>query len=195
MSIDAVNALTTLIKAKAWLGVAPAPDTTDDDEIEKLIDSVSWQYNSFTKRRLLARDLTEYYEGDGTPVFLSPEYPINTITTLHIDSERAYGADTLINSAKYTFDKQGFIKLDESTFSTSPKAVKLVYNVGYATIPLDLNVACLDQIKWLFRRHIKNEEGITTEATINGSVTVTEVGEILETALKVLERYRRRDHV
>ena len=75
MSIDTVNALTTLIKAKAWLGVAPAPDTTDDDEIERLIDSVSWQFNSFTKRRLLSRTLTEYYEGDGTNKFMSPEYP------------------------------------------------------------------------------------------------------------------------
>ncbi len=194
MSIDTVNALTDLENAKVWLAVEPL-DVEFDTEIEKLIDSVSWQFNTFTKRRLLARALTEYYEGDGTTKFKAPEYPINSITTLHIDSERAYGADTLIDSAKYTFDKAGFITLDESTFSTSPKAIKLVYNVGYTTIPLDLNVACLDQIKWLYRRHRNNQEGISTEATINGSVTITEVGEMLTTVMDVLKRYQRKDHV
>jgi len=195
MSIDTVNALTSLVAAKSWLSVAAAPDTTYDSEIESLIDSVSWQFNSYCKRRLLARDLTEYYEGDGSNKFMSPEFPINSITSINIDSERDYDTDTLIDSDTYTFNTKGLITLDESTFSTSPQAVKIVYNVGYATIPPDLSIACLDQIKFLFRRHLNNQEGITTEATINGSVSVSEVGEILETSLKILLRYRRRDHV
>jgi len=193
MSVDTVNSLTTLAEVKTWVQIESIT-TTWDKILEKFIDSVSWQFNSFTKRRLKARDLTEYYEGNGTCKFMSPEYPINSIASLHIDSGRDYGDDTLIDAEAYTFTKDGFIILDSSTFSNSPKAIKLVYNVGYITIPSDLEVAVLDQIKWLLKRHRGNQEGITTETTINGSVTVTEAGEILTTALEVLKRYMRKDH-
>ena len=193
MSVDTVNSLTTLAEVKAWVQIETLT-TTWDTILEKFIDSVSWQFNSFTKRRLKARDLTEYYEGDGSCKFMSPEYPVNSITSLHIDSERSYGDDTLIDSDTYTFNKEGFITLDSSTFSDSPQAIKLVYNVGYTVIPHDLVVAVLDQIKWLLKRHRGNQEGISTETTINGSITITEAGEILKTAHDVLLRYRRKDH-
>ena len=195
MAIDSANALTTLIEAKAWLAVKLAPDTTYDTVIEKLIDSVSWQFNSFTNRLLKGRTITGYYEGNGSNTFMAPEYPINSITSINIDSDREYGTDSLIDSDTYTFDSQGFIVLDSNTFSTSRQANKIVYDVGYTTIPYNLNVAALDQIKFLFRRHLNNQEGISTESTINGSVTVTEVGEMLTSSLEILKRYRRRDHV
>lgn len=195
MAIDTDNALTNLIEAKAWLAVKPAPDVTYDSEIEKLIDSVSWQFNSFTKRRLLARDITDLYSGENKPIIKMPEYPINSVTSIHVDADRDFTDDTLIDSTSYVFTKDGFIYMNENIFTSLINSNKIVYNAGYVTIPKDLLIACLDQVKFMFRRHINNQEGIATEASINGSVTVTEVGEILTTSMEVLKRYRREDHI
>lgn len=193
MAIDSVNALTTLVDAKVWLGVKPDV-TTDDAVIENFIDSVSWQFNSFTHRLLKAREITEYPEGDGKNKILLAQYPVNSITSIHIDSDRVYGADTLIDSDTYTFKDVGIVTLDQNTWSKSPKANKVVYNGGYSTLPIDMVIACKDQIKFLFFRWRGNMEGRTVETNINGSVTVTEAGEMLKSSIEIMKRYRKEDN-
>jgi len=190
MAIDTVNALTTLVDVKAWVGV----NTTDYDTIlENYIDSVSWQFNKFTDRLLKARDITDQYDGDGSTVMLLPEYPINEIISIFIDNNRAFGAETAVTD--YVFYSDGTIKLDTNTFTTTAKGNKIIYNAGYETLPFDLVMACKDQIKWLYRRHRNNQEGIASITSMNGETTMTEQGEILKTSLEILKRYIKRDHM
>ena len=194
MAIDATNALTTLAAAKVWVAIASAV-TTYDTLIELYIDAVCAQFNKYTKRQLKSRTLTEYYEGNGTPDLYTKEYPITSITSIHIDTDRAYGAATLIDSSKYVSYDDGKIHLDQNTFSASAKANKIVYVAGYTTIPNDLVMAVSDQIKWMFRKHLANQEGIQVETQIGGSTTLTEEGEILTSSLEILKRYKRKDHI
>jgi len=190
MAIDTVNSLTDLTDLKVWLGIDV---DTYDTELEQYIDSVSWQFNKFTDLLLKARDITAQYDGDGSPVLMTPEFPINSITSIFIDSDREFGAETEVTD--YVFYSDGTIYLDDTTFSTTRKANKIVFNAGYSTLPHDLVMACKDQIKWLYRRHRNNQEGIATSTTINGDTTVTEEGEILKTSIEILKRYRKRDHL
>lgn len=189
MALDTDNALTTLDDVKTWCGV----NTTDYDTLlTDLINSVSWQFNSFTNRKLKARDITAQYDGDGTNTMVLPEYPVNSITSIHVDTDREFTDDTKVTD--FVFHENGLVTLDTNYFSKIVKANKIVYNAGYSIIPYDLQVACKDQIKWLFRRHRNNQEGVQSESTLNGSTTITEAGEILTTSLEILKRYRKGDH-
>ena len=60
MSLDTVNALDTLANIKTHLKIDAA---TYDTQLETIIDGVSWLFNSFTGRDLIARDRTDYYDG------------------------------------------------------------------------------------------------------------------------------------
>ena len=189
MALDTDNALTTLDDVKTWCGV----NTTEYDTLlTDYINAVSWQFNTYTNRKLKARDITAQYDGDGSNTMVLPEYPVNSITSIHIDTDREFTSDTEVTD--YVFHENGLVTLDSNYFNTTVKANKIVYNAGYDTIPYDLVMACKDQVKWLFRRHRNNQEGIHTETSLNGNTTVTETGEILTTSLEVLKRYRKGDH-
>ena len=191
MAIDTTNALVTLADTKAWVGVKTA-DTTYDTLLENFIDGVSWQFNKYTDRLLKARDITEYTEGRNNLELKLEQWPVNSITSIFIDSEREYGSSTEITD--YTFKEIGVIYSDSERFSAVPNAVKVIYNAGYSTIPYDLKTAALDQIKWLFRRHRDNSEGVSVDTNINGTTTKTEEGEMLTTSMEILKRYKKRDH-
>ena len=197
MSLDTKNSLTTLADAKVWLA-EKAETTTYDAIITDFINSVSAQFNKLTHRLLKDRVITGYYDGNGSMEFMTPQYPINLITSIHIDTDRAYEDDTLIDSDTYVFYEDGLIKSDDNSFSAEPQAVKIIYNAGYgydgAAIPADILIAAKDQIKWLFRRWRKNQEGIEAVTTTNGTTTQTEAGEILTTSFEIMKRYVKKDH-
>ena len=96
MAIDTVNSLTTLADVKTWCGIASGT-TEYDTLLEGFIDSVSWQFNKFTDRLLKARDITGYYTGDNSNCLMLPEWPVNSITSIHVDSDRDYGDDTEVS--------------------------------------------------------------------------------------------------
>ncbi len=190
MALDTVNALTTLPSLKTWCSVTC---TDFDDVLTDIINSVSIQFNNLTGKDLLARDITEQYTGDGSQIMLLPEYPINSITTIHIDTDKEFGATTEVTDFDYDTNT-GAVVLDDEYFTTVFKANKIVYNAGYATIPGDLKTAAQDQMKWLFRRWRDNTEGVTGISMEGGNITMTEEGEVLKSSLKIIERYRKRDH-
>lgn len=191
MAVDSVNSLVSLVDAKAWCAVKTA-DTTYDTILENFIDGVSWEFNKYTNRLLKARDITAYYTGDGSDKLQLPEYPVNSITSIYIDVDRAFTADTELTD--YQFYDIGIIVSEDQAFPNIAKSIKITYNAGYATIPYDLQMAAKDQIKWLFKRHRQNQEGGSTITTQNGTETLTETGELLTTVKGILDRYRKRDH-
>lgn len=195
MALNDQNVFLNIYDTKNWLEIAMTVETYDA-RIEMFISQVCDQFNRYTKRLLVARDLTDYYTGDGTNVLYLDQYPVNSITSLHIDAERAYGDSTLIAAADYAlYTKSGQITLDSSTFSSSAKAVKVVYNAGYtltdtATLPLDLKQAALNQIKYYFNRWKHNREGVSSlnfQGESEGRVTTDE---LLPDVQAILNRYR-----
>lgn len=137
--------LTTYAHVKEYLGLG-----TDDDEtfIGNLITRVSDDIERECNRTFNASDLTEYYNGDGTNVLLTRNYPINSITTIHDDCDREYNSDDLIDSDNIIIDSEveGRIVLDGTLFTKGDKNIKLVYNAGYSTIPTDLEQACIKRV-------------------------------------------------
>lgn len=189
MAIDATNALTTLNEMKTFLHV----DNSDDDAtINNLIDAVSQFFNTYCGRKILARALTEYYDGNGKPWMYVRNPPITTVTTLHVDSERAYGADKLIDSGDYAlYQELGKITLDNDIFPAAPQSIKIVYNGGWtaANVPKDLLNACKEMINFLYSRSTDGNR-IGIESISREGVTTNYVNDMPETVKMVLDKYR-----
>lgn len=166
--------------------------------IETMIDSVSEWVNNYCRRNFIAQDYTEYYDGNDRRTLYLDHFPVNSITGLYIDTGSNFGAGTEVAAADYRLHKQfGKIWLENTVFAAYPRSIKVVYNAGYAdvdSIPDDLKLAVLDDIKWRFNRWKNSQEGIesiTMEGVNENLVTDTQG---LRSSMNVYKRYRRLDH-
>lgn len=194
--MDTTNNLVSFNAVKAYVG---AENTNDYDEIlEQLIDSISWKFNSYTNRKLKARDLTEYYNGKGKTTLYLKEYPVNSTNEtieIYVDSDRGYGADKKIDSDTIIIDTDaGKITLEEDSFVDYPQGTKVVYNAGYSTIPYDLAEACRKQIKYEFNKWKDNREGKNTVNIDAGAITFDNDA-LLSEVEDVLKRYKKHGHI
>jgi len=193
-TIDTTNNLVDIDTAKAFVGAKS--DNADQEYILKsYINSASAFCNDYTHRKLKARNLTEYYNGDGSNVILLDQYPINSLTSVHDDLNRSYGSDTLIDSSDLVTmpnDIPYKIIYDGGYFLAGIKNIKVVYNAGYATtIPYDLQQACLEVIAYFFKNSEESRFGITSRTVGDGSITV-ETMQIPKSALQILDTYKKR---
>ena len=166
--------------------------------VETMIDSVSGYVNNYCRRHFIAKDYTEYYDGNGRRTMYLDHFPINSVSSVHIDTESAFGLGTEVAPADYRLHKQiGRLWLENTVFPAYPRSVKVVYNAGYTdadSIPDDLKLAVLDDIKWRFNRWKNSQEGIesiTMEGVNENLVTDTQG---LRSSMDVYKRYRRMDH-
>jgi len=204
--------LVTLADTKSYLNIA-SDDTTYDDIITGIINSVSKQFDVYTDRTLEASDYTLQIDGNGLEHIFLQNYPINSITSIHIDTDRVFGDDTAIDSANYVYySDSGEIALVSNSwwggiFPRERQCIKIVCNLGYtvsdsvvdevtipATIPYDLVKACKDQVKYLYRKWQNNEEGTASYSTINNSISLVENTAIIKLVSQTLDKYVSRYH-
>ena len=198
--------LVTSVIMKSYLSIESS-DTTYDDIIFGMMNAVTDIFDNYCNRTFEADDYTLYLDGNGTDSLYLPNYPINEITSIYVDTDRNFNADTELTSDNYvTYETEGIISLtNDATMLTSilagkfPKTrqcVKIVANLGYASdsVPYDLQKAYKDQVKWLFAKWKDNSEGIVSYSTINNSVNLVEATDILPMVKMTLDNYRNTYH-
>lgn len=140
------NELTTLANVREYLGIDDA-QTDDDTLLQNLITRESAAIEKECNRTFGDATYTEYHDGDGTDTVMLKQYPVNSITSIHDDTDRDYDSDTLIDSDDYVYDSDsGIVQLDGFSFVPGRQNVKVVYNAGYTTIPTDLEQACIMRV-------------------------------------------------
>ena len=184
--LDTANSLTSVANVQAF-GQVPE---TDQDEIRTLINGASEMLNTLTNRKLKARALTEYYDGTGSDTILLRQRPCNSVTTLHDDPERSWGSTTLVTATDYTvITDEGLIVATGTSFSVGVKVLKIVYNGGLSTIPVDLELACLELVMYWYNRHFKQKIGIASVSRGDSSTTYDQnLPRVVET---VAAKYRK----
>lgn len=176
--------LTTTANVKEFLGIGTAV-TDDDTFIQNLITRVSDDIEKECGRTFADATYTEYRSGDSTGLLLLDQYPINSITSIHDDIDRDYGADCLIDADDYSYySDSGIVELDGLTFCRGVNNVKIVYNAGYTTIPTDLEQACIKRVA---------VEYITGKAGVNAfnAENSDKIKNLKESAQDTIARYRR----
>jgi hypothetical protein len=153
----AANAIISWSEYKTMFGIT---DNDEQDRYQTLINQGSSRIEQFCKRSLKATAYTGgtalILDGTGRETLISPHYPVNAITGLYIDTDRAFGAASLLDSSDYTFyAKTGFIRLFSRCFPDMPATVKLECNAGYAASSPEWQIiqgACFELVKWMAGR-------------------------------------------
>jgi len=188
--------LTTLANVKAFKNITA---TEHDTEILRLIPVVDGFIELYCNRTLEQATVTEYHSTRaGQTILRLKQYPVASITSLHDDPDRVYGADTLIAATDYVLDdeKAGIVKLDGIAFEEGLKNVKVVYVGGFASGSKEralLEQAAIELL-WLARN--KGDQallGLQSRSIADGRVDTfnTDWPAGVKT---ILDRFRKEDH-
>jgi len=196
VSILDTYALTNFSRVQTLLGSGNV--STDDQTLcEHLINAVTEQAEIISRRKLKARTYgvgqqKPYdFDGNGRDRIILPAYPINSVTHLYIDSERAFGSTTEITATDYLFfEEDGMIVYPDNTFSEGIRNVRIEYNAGYSTVPSILQQAVAEAVEWNLVRMRSLSIGKRGQSA-DGVNTSLEI-EIPLSARRVFESYK--DH-
>lgn len=169
------------------------PDLRDTDQIryELLINAASSTANRVADRYLKALDYTSTLDGSGRSSLLLPEYPVNSVSAVRIDTERVFGAESEV-TGYLVYATEGKITLISGSFPSSPQCVEVAYNAGFDPVPEDLKLAVLEVVIYNAKRLGGNAGavGVRSIAGPDGLNTSYELS-IPMNARKVFESYRR----
>lgn len=165
--------LTTLANVKAFKNITASDH---DAEILRLIPAVDQFIEQYCNRVLEQATVTEYQSGrEGQTTLRLQQYPVASITSLHDDIFRIYGADTLLLTTEYvlTDPKAGIVQLDGFSFDEGLNNIKIVYVSGFASGSKEralLEQAAIELI-WLARdKGDKALLGLQSRAIADGRV-------------------------
>ena len=102
-----------------------------------------------TGRTWFSTEHTEYINIQPfVKTFNVKNYPITSVSSIHNDSERDYGATSLLSSDDYAVDLANGIVFYDYTLDYGPQAIKIVYTAGYtaATIPSFIKQVLVRQV-------------------------------------------------
>lgn len=200
-------ALFTRDELKTHLGLS---GTSHDAFIDQLVTQVSLLVPSWCNRIApdgssaiedSVTDATEFYDGTGAQELRLKRYPVTSVTTVHVDSDRTFGAESLVPATSYTIDKpQGvlrFLPHGESGINaisywpSGTRNVQVVYRGGYSTLPADLKLGAMLWAGSMFAK--RAAVGIVSESI--GGYSVTYQGGVAGSGIpteakEILHRYR-----
>jgi uncharacterized phiE125 gp8 family phage protein len=192
-------ALTSLAKLKSYLNISA---TTWDTFLESCVDAATGQAELYTNRKLKGRAysyLTDadsddaIIDGNGLDRIQAPQYPINSVTTLRIDTSEIDARGSVFNRG-YVLDKNaGIIHLAGYLFTEGLRNIELVYTAGFSTVPDDLEQAVIEQAAWVYKESGVGGSllGVTGKQLPDGSLSFM-ARDLLPGVKMVLDKYRKR---
>ena len=201
--------LVTLSEAADYL------DVTGEKKNKTLVAVIKrWSaiMEKFLDRTLIVTvDVTEYhpqkpFQWLGSELLLT-DWPIQSVTTVHEDSELDYGATKLLTAGiagDYIIDSSSghgkLIRIDNEfpTFwDNNYRAVKVVYKGGYAdvaSVPQDIKDYVLQGVGLEYRELIRQQQGVSSMADATGNVTRFFHAKLTDDMRRGLADYRRVEH-
>ena len=135
---------------------------------------------------------TRHYDGTGTKYLQLDVFPITAVTTIHVDHDREYNSDDLVDSSDYdVFGDEGLIVLKQDStqgvFDAGKRSIKVVFSAGYSSPPMPIKHACVLQCAHWYsaRLHI----GKTSVNQGGGSASVSTL-ELLPETREALRPFR-----
>jgi hypothetical protein len=138
----APNDLTTLDNALAWLDMQ---NDVGPGVIARLITACSTQIQSYIGRTIVQQTYTGTFNGRGSRSLLMPNYPITAVSSVQVWTA-SIPARVLGSVPGYTFDDKTVFLDHPYYFERGAQNVTIAYTAGYATIPLDIEQACIDAV-------------------------------------------------
>jgi len=121
-------ALTTKETIKSLLGIS---DTSLDVVIDLMIPQADAIIKGFLQRKIEQATYTEYYSGSGAKVLLLKQIPVQSITSVHLDSDGYYGdgTDAFPASSELVEGTDFVLRKDDAT-ATEVSTSGILYHTG-----------------------------------------------------------------
>lgn len=150
--------------------------TAHDALIANLALRATAAINRYCRRTFEGATYTEELDGTGLDIILVKEPPVRTVTTLKVSTDRDFSNITAVDASTYVFDDSGTITLLPTASlgifaTTTPvfwkgvRNIQVVYEGGFATVPVDVEqAAILLASAWFNRRRMGGIQSSTTGA-------------------------------
>lgn len=123
-------------------------DSEQEEETEHLISVASARAESHAGRILAATDVTWDLSGRGTRKLIVGEWPINSVDSVYIDSDRSFGSDTEVTDY-VILSELGQLWRDKG-WPRGVANIRVEANVGYDPVPADLEESIIQLVGyWL----------------------------------------------
>lgn len=177
--------LASLDDVKDYLDIRGS-DTIVDDLLEDLISRVTVAFHNYCGiNQFIAQDYTEYQSGSGTPDLFPKNTPVNSVSLLAEDFDWVWGTDSTFSSDEYAILDDRIVLKDE-VFPEGIRNIKITYNAGYTSAPLDLKQVCIMEVGRIYK--LRNNIDVSQKSGPDGSVTKLQQGFLPDT-INVLKRY------
>lgn len=180
--------LTTLAKVKSQLDIPPS-DTSQDTRLNVFLNAASQVIESYCERKFEQMTYTEYHHGRKMNFIMPREFPISSITSMSIDNDRVFGVNTVVPPSDYSIADRDRTVFYNGKFPQGFNNIKLVYVAGYATIPADIDLACIWAVEW-FERHRKDKSMGRTSVS-KGDESIGILAEMPPMVLQLINPYKR----
>jgi hypothetical protein len=189
-------ALTSLETVKEHLGVPPAT-LTYDDLLKRLINASSARVEAHCDRFLKRRTgIVDYHDGIAGNRLLLNQWPAEIPTELWIDPTGEFtDVDYKLASGDYYLETSakgegvGIVLAGGRSFPNGIRNIKILYDAGYATVPSDLEDACIWFVEYLY--NMRNDRTVGLETKGKNQENTTYRGDIPPIVKEHLELYRR----
>lgn len=180
------NALTTVAACKTQLDI-PAPNTDQDSYIERLVNTASQQIERYCNRVFVLTSYSEVFDGGRANQVLLSNIPVVSISEVNLDSERVFGASTIIPSTDYSLNGAVITRLS-GTWGNVRQSLLIKYSAGFSVIPADIEDACIMLVELRYR--MKNDRRIGRESQSKANEDVTFVTGWPKEVTDILDGYK-----
>lgn len=165
ISTQSDSDLTTTAKVKSYLEIT---DTSYDDEFDKIVSRASKFIQSQTHRQLVETTYEETIDGEGVKELYLSEYPVISVSSIVVDDTTVYDGSSQDGNDYYIYNDSGLI-IRDIAWEEDYQNIVVTYDAGYATIPGDLEQACIELVA--FKYHNKDYIGLKSHNLGGESVT------------------------
>ncbi len=160
----------------------------DDDLLEDLSNRVSIMFQTYCGiTSFKSTDYTEYQDGFASKYLFVNNVPINSVAEINEDSDWDWASDTTIAADSYRIIDGKYIVIKDTIFAAGDQSIKITYNAGYDSIPLDLKQVCIEEVVRRFKH--RKDFDVVAKSMEDGSVNYSEKG-LLTGTKQVLDRYK-----
>lgn len=170
--------------------------TDADVELQYIIDSVNVLVRTFVGHSIIDYYTTPIVEifnvKEGQSALQLNEWPIVQVVSIQTRSDYDQPYETM-DPAEYHVDLDVdcvYIHGKSAYWTAGYGAVKVTYKAGYASVPLDLRMACLDLVHHYYKEEYKDRKQIGNASIDNTSRSMTLASEWPVHIIRVLDMYR-----
>lgn len=191
----AAGDLTVIANVQQWL---PSGAGTDTALLTRLISAESQRIQAWLSRTIASASYTDTYDGKNTLAMPLANFPVTAVASVTVDGISIPAAPipgpTTPAPSGYVFSATmlelvgGGYPFGSYRFTRGSQNIVVAYTAGYATTPLDIEQACIEQVcvRYMERQRIGQKS-----KSIQGEVVAFFTGDLTDSVKGMLQPYRR----